>query len=376
MANISKYERTRSNDIKYRGPLSYRHLMMLGWLCISFKVLHALTSLGISLDPNQPKWILTLNTVSEYVAAMALPFFLISNFAIILDKKQTYKQQLIKYGGLSLLIVLLFVIIKEHYIVGIVTAVVGNRAEAQKIVHDSLYEMAVTGSMIFNLFIDLFMCTLFMFFLEYKPKKYFQGDKITLFRAMAAIPIVYEVGALALRVFIAMTGFIPPYFVYPMLTTKPFMSFILFVILTIHIKLESARFKKRGKTAEDFAEYAQTNAHSLRFSIFTSLMILITGLIDIIVYIISDVLLTMFVAGVDINAELTDQAVSAMEKMLPLADRAVTAWGFGKHGAMILTIPIILLFSYTRNHENKSLDLFIPVGGIVLAVLVGIEGVY
>ena len=43
---------------------------------------------------------------------------------------------------------------------------------------------------------------------------------------------------------------------------------------------------------------------------------------------------------------------------------------------MILLIPVILLFSYTRNHKNEKADTFIPVGGVLLAILVGIEGTY
>ena len=34
MKRISKYERTAENDIKYRGPLNYKHLLILGWLGI------------------------------------------------------------------------------------------------------------------------------------------------------------------------------------------------------------------------------------------------------------------------------------------------------------------------------------------------------
>jgi hypothetical protein len=43
---------------------------------------------------------------------------------------------------------------------------------------------------------------------------------------------------------------------------------------------------------------------------------------------------------------------------------------------MIFLIPIILLFSYTRNHKNPKADTFIPIGGVALAFLVGIEGTY
>ena len=379
-ARISKYERNAVNDIGYRGPLSYRHLLIIGWLCISFKVLDILISLGINIDPNQPQWVLTLGNVAEFLGAFALPLFLVANFAIILDKKKTYKQQLIKFGGLSLAVILVFLIVKEHYVVGIVTAAIGSRAEASQIVNDMLYQSAMTGSLIFNLFIDLFMCTLFMFFLEYEPQNHFQGKKIRLFRAMALLPVLYEVGALALRIIVIMTDFKPPYIVYPFLTTKPFMSFILFIFLALHIKFDEARFKKRDKSPEDFEAYTQTNDHSLRFSIFTSIMILITSLIDLVVYISSSIYLTYTAAtasGIDVNAEhLTQEAMETIDQVSTLAMKVVGAWRFGEHYMMILLIPVILLFSYTRNHKNMKADTFIPIGGVVLALLVAIEGTY
>ena len=374
---ISKYERTTENDISYRGPLSYRHLLILGWICISFKVLDILINFGIKIDPNQPQWVLTLGKAAGFLGGLALPLFLLANFAIILDKKKTYKQQLIKFGGLSLAIVLLFIIIKEHYVVGIVAATLGNRPDANRLVNEMLYQSSMTGSLIFNLFIDLFMCTLFMFFLEYEPKTRFQGKKLRLFRAMAILPVLYEIGALALRITMIMTDLKPPYIVYPFLTTKPFMSFILFIILALHIKFDEARFKKRDKSPEDFEEYTRTNYHSFRFSVFTSIMIVITGLIDLLVYILSTVYLTYTAAGVSMDAQqLTKEAEQTIDEVIPVAMKVVGAWRFGEHVTMILLIPVILLFSYTRNHKNEKADTFIPVGGVLLAILVGIEGTY
>lgn len=376
-ARISKYERTTANDIGYRGPLTYRHLLVFGWICISFKVLDILISAVVNVDPNQPQWALTLGKVSGFLGYFALPLFLLANFAILLDKKRTFKQQLIKFGGLSLGVVLLFVIIKEHYVVGVVAAALGSRADATQVIDELLYRWSMTGSLIFNLFIDLFLCTLFMFFLEYEPKTRFQGKKLRVFRALAVIPVLYEVGALILRVTMIATDLKPPYIVYPFLTTKPFMSFILFIILALHIKLDEYRFKKKDKKPEDFEEYVRTNDHSLRFSIFTSVMILITGLIDFLVYLFSTMYLTFTAAGVSMSAEtITTEAQKTIDEVIPVAEKVVGSWRFGEHYPMILLIPVILLFSYTRRHKNDQVDLYIPIGGVILAFLVGIEGAY
>ncbi len=377
MKRISKYERTSANDIKYRGPLSYRHLLIVGWLCISFKVVAVLTSIVLSLDPGQPEWFHILHNVADTIGYFALPLFLLANFAVILDKKKTYKQQLMTFGGLSLVIVIVFVILKEHNMGDLFTAILGNRDDANRVVTDILYTLAIAGEMIFNLFIDLFLCTLFMFFLEYVPKKHFQGKKLRIFRALAVLPVLYEIIALVIRVRLVLVDEKPPYIIYPLLTTKPFMSFILFIILALHIKIERVRFLKKGKTEAEFEAYTQTNAHSLRFSVFTSIMILITGVIDFLLYVYSSVVLSFLAAGVDWNAaELTAEAERKLEEVLPLASEVVGVWRIGTHWPMIFLIPIILLFSYTRRCKNDKIDKFIPVGGVALAVLVGLEGMH
>ena len=378
MARISKYDRTLDNDIAYRGPLSYRWLMALGWICISFTVLAAVISLGEKMKMGQPDWMMTLAGIARFMSHLALPLFLLANFAIILDNKKSYKQQLIKFGGLSLLIIFLFILIKEHYIDGLVIAVVRDEAAAEEMVGYVLYYLSVTGALIFNLFIDLFMCTLFMFFLNYTPEKHFQGSEIFIFRTLAILPVLYEVGSLIIRVIIANGDGTPPYFIYPFLTTKPFMSFVMFVLMALHIWREKRKFiEKKGKTLEQYEEYIKTNVHSLRFSIYTSVVILITGIIDFLVYVIGTIALTFSVVGIDLNEALSDDALYTVnEQVLPLASKVVGAFGFGKHLYMIILIPVIMLFSYTRNHKNEAADALIPIGGIVLAIIVAIESIY
>ena len=52
---IKIFDRNTENDIRSRGPLSYRHLQIMGWLCVSFLVLNHLIDFGIMIDPNQPR---------------------------------------------------------------------------------------------------------------------------------------------------------------------------------------------------------------------------------------------------------------------------------------------------------------------------------
>ena len=372
---ISIYDRNASNDIRYRGPLSYRHLQIMGWLGISFLVLHSLIELGIMIDPNQPKWVLSLNSVASVVSEFALPLFLFANFAILLDRKKTFKAQLLKFGGLSLLVVILFLLVTEHYILEVGTAIAGDKAGVQAQIDGYFLNRIRTGSLSFNFFVDMFLCTLLLFFLEYTPRKVFTGKKRYLFRMFALIPVVYEAGSLVIRI-LAYYGIIaPPLIVYPLLTTKPPMSFVLFVILVLFIKIREFHFRKRGKTKQEYMEFTKTRLNSLQFSVFSSIMILVTGVIDLIL-LIGFSAFDIVVKNMDHMEQVENASEQALEEMSMVAARGVAGWGIGLHSSMIFIIPIILLFSYTRNHKNPKADLAIPIGGILLAVFVGIEGLH
>ena len=46
------YELNLEQDMKYRGPLSYRHFRILGWLMLALLQVAVLLSVGAKLDPS------------------------------------------------------------------------------------------------------------------------------------------------------------------------------------------------------------------------------------------------------------------------------------------------------------------------------------
>ena len=50
--------------------------------------------------------------------------------------------------------------------------------------------------------------------------------------------------------------------------------------------------------------------------------------------------------------------------------------GFGKSSCLVFFAPIVLLFNYTKIPKNKIVGLLIPVVGIVLIALIGVQGIY
>jgi len=368
---IRIFDRTVENDIRYRGPLSYRHLQILAWICISFKILFILTNLSLRIDPNQPQWLYSLRDIYDNIGEFSLPLFLFANFAIILDEKKSYRQQLIKFAGLTLLIVVLYEVVVHRYMTGLLAVAFKDRAEATQVIDDSVYTLASGGGLAFNIFIDLFLCTLLMFFMNYVPTRFFTGKKLVLFRLLALLPILYEVASLGIRLAICLGKLRPPVFIYPFLTTKPAMSFVLFMLLVLFIKLRGFRFRRRGKSREAYRAFQSTNVNSLHFSIYASIMILVTGLIDLLLYILLSALLAML--G---QADTAAEAMTLAEEMILQKGKIVSALGFGQHFLMVLVIPIILLFSYTRTHKDRTGDILIPVFGIALAVIVTVEALY
>ena len=366
---ISIFDRTAENDIRYRGPLSYRHLQILAWICIAFKMLFILTNLSLRINPSQPQWLYALRDTFDNIGEFSLPLFLFANFAIILDEKKSYCQQLVKFAGLSLMIVLLYEVILHRYVAGLFTAVTNDRSVAMNLIDEGVYSLASGGGLAFNIFIDMFLCTLLMFFMNYVPTRFFTGKRLVLFRLMALLPILYEVASLGVRLAVCLGKLRPPVFVYPFLTTKPVMSFVLFILLVLFVKLRWVRFRRRGKSREAYQAFQRTNVNSLHFSIYASIMILITGLLDLALHIFLSALLAVLGKG-------AAEAGAVTKEMILQSGKIASALGFGNHFLMILIIPIILLFSYTRTHKDQMGDILIPVFGVALAVIVTIEGLY
>lgn len=67
------------------------------------------------------------------------------------------------------------------------------------LLEDLFFLMQKQGFFAFNIFIDLFLCTLFMYFLIAYPKRVFTGKKRYIFRSFALLPIAYEVCAIIMK---------------------------------------------------------------------------------------------------------------------------------------------------------------------------------
>lgn len=358
---LRKYD--TENDIRYRGPLSYRSFRILGWICIALSQVAMLLKLETRLDPSMADALGMPTTVLNLLSNMALPFLLIANFAQILNASEGYGKQLARFGGISLSVVAGSVVLYQRYIVGSFAVIMESRQEAMTFLSDMLHTPSGPGYLSYNLFIDLFLCTLLMFFLNYRPKRLFTGRLLGVFRAFAVLPIAYEIASILLKV-LAVEGKVAlPLIVFPFLTVKPPMTFLVFVVLALFIKNRERIFRKNGKTHEDYQAFLQTNRNSFQFSRFTAIILAAAGILDIV---------AMFVVSAILSRHAAEEAELSMGVFLS----HVTALGLGESVLLLLLSPLMLLFSYTRTHKNKTLDTFIPIAGVALIALIYLEGGY
>lgn len=361
-------EYTLENDIRYRGPLSYMHLRMLAWAFLIIAQIGVLLSLGARFDANLGGKLGMFPDVLKMASDIMMPLFLMATFATILNGSKTFKSMLILYGGISVVIYLLFILAHEHYLAEFAAFVLEtDRKSAIAVVDALLVSNTQSGYLAFNIFIDLFLCTLLAFGLIYRPKKYFQGKKIVWFRLLALVPILYEIASFTLKLLSAFgTIRISPY-LFPLLTTKPPMTFVVFVVISLFIKMRERIYRKRGKTHEQYNEFLQTKANSWQFAKFAAIIMVVAGILDLIIH----VALTIAVAMTEINVETTEEAATSLAL---LAEQAVLEAGVGGSGPLIVAAPIILLFSYTRKHKKSMLGLIIPVVAIVVILFIYLEG--
>ena len=364
-AHIRLKDRTLENDIKYRAPLSYRYLRIIAWICLIIAQIGMVAKLNIRIVPGSEQQIGWVKDMGEIFATFPLPLFLLANFAVMYQKRDSWKKLIMFYGGVALGLYIVANVVIIHYGYGFVNAFAQiNFMDMAKGFGLLLFGLGKTG-LVFNIFIDLFLCALVFYFLNYNPKS-FQGKKLIIFRSFVIIPILYEVGSILIKYFVSLGQMDLPFFVFFLLTSKPPLMFAAIVALFVILKIEELRKKKKYLNNDFVKEHRKTNAHSLRFSIIIAITFFVAGIIDLIIYLSTSLALaSKFVADIE------DIDVASY-----LALYVISHLGFGDASTLLLIAPLTLLFTYTKVHKNKKIDPLIPVVGIALILFVYVEGIF
>lgn len=374
--NFSEYDHKKiDKDIKYRAPLSYRYLRVIGWIGMAIMFISLSLTLAFkirymdgTIDPNRMARQEIVTNILSYISALPLPLFLIANFAVILQQRGNYRKLIKYYGKLLLIVYIGFIIIYYHYVV-IFLMRLGEMSfiDARETSIAIFSALGKQNGLVVNVFIDLFCCVLIMLFIEYTPKKRFQGKKIILFRLLVLIPILYEIGSAVLMGLLgihsvswAFTFSLPPE-ILPLLGKKPLGMIAGFVIICIYIKMREKKYLKRGGTEEGYYYYLRTNRNSFNFSLIMSLVFLVVAIVDI---------LCVVIPGVVVYKNNPDPYY--LESFLEV----LSSFTIGRSACLILVIPFVLLFSYTKQHANPKPDKLLPIAGVGLVVFATIETLF
>ena len=132
------------------------------------------------------------------------------------------------------------------------------------------------------------------------------------------------------------------------------------------MKTREMRFRRHGRSHEEYLAFLQTNRNSLHFSVYLAVVLVLAALVDLVI-----LLILMGQQAGSLPTLASDVETRFME-----LSRAAAAVGFGESVSLLFVAPVMLLYSYTRVPKYKMISTLIPVIGIVLIILVIFEGVY
>ena len=372
---VKFHEYTAANDMRYKGPLNYQHFQLLGWICIVLSAVVAVINIGSSISPAVTEQYGKLGEILSWIATLSLPFLLMANFSRILANKEGYKKQMLRNGGAALAIFFVTIVMGNRYFVGTVQQVVTPEEEVVPLLTWIVQSVKPEGFIAFNLFIDLFMCTLTMYFLNARPKRVFTGKKTIILRLFALLPIAYEIACFVLKVKSARGTVSLPLWSFPLLTVKPPMTFAFFVFIAMLVKVREYRYCRHGKTHEEYLEFMNTHRNSFHMSVHLSISMIVFALIDLILFYVLVVGHAASVLPADameiVDDTLTETQTLALGQGVLIAD----AVGIGGSIMLAAVAPLMLLYSYTAEPKNKLISMLIPVAGILLIILVVLEAI-
>ena len=347
---------TNPKDIRYRGPLSYRYLRLIAWVVLALGQLVVFNN--VTKGPFFQWDFLGRGgeTFISIISSLSAPLFIVASFGVAVSKQKTYKYQLMFYGAVFAAMGIILNVFYYRYLMGIFGGKEGADALARSM--NFIYRA--------NVFTDLFMFVLFDFFINFNPKKHFKDKKIIIFRLFAIIPVLYIIGCFAIKVCFNMFDTFAanvPFAIFPFMASKSPLVFIIFASLSLLIKnQEKFYINKVGITKDEYKAYLKTNRNSLAVSITLSILVALGAIIE--------------VALVAIGFGSNSISLSDGYLWINNAFGVIVALMFDEAISLFLSIPIIMLYSYSKTHKEKLFDILLPFAGIAMVGFVYLECIY
>lgn len=361
------HEFTAENDMKYRGPLNYQHFQILGWACIVAAVAAAIISLGGKLVGERVMDRFgTIGSILSFMSQFSLPLLLIASFSRILNSNDSGKKMLLINGGAAVGIIAVTLLLGSRYFIGILKQIIAPAEKVVPMMNGIIAGVVPGGFLAFNMFVDLFLCTLMMFLLNVQPKRWFTGKKVLILRFAVIIPIAYEGFCFWLKIQAMRGKVMLPMWSYPLLTMKPPVMILLFIVMAFVVKIREYRYCKHGNTHEDYQAFMQTNRNSFHLSVRLAILMVIFAVLDLVLLVLLTYLNADSAGAVNAAGEMAEEASDTFVSLS-------LAVGIGKSWPIGLLAPFMLLFSYNKEPKNKMISMVLPAVAIVLCIFIVLE---
>ena len=364
---VKFHEFTAENDIKYKAPLNYQHFQILGWACIVAAVAAGVISLGGKVaGEGVIRQYGKIGIVLSFISQFSLPLLLMASFARLLNNTDNCRKLLMINGGAALGIFVVTIFIGSRYIIGILQKILVPTDQVVPMVTEIIRAFVPGGFLAFNMFVDLFLCTLMMYFLNARPKRVFVGKKVLILRFMVILPIAYEAVCFWLKLQAIKGQVTLPLWSFPLLTMKPPVMILLFIVMAFVVKIREYRYCKHGNTHEDYQAFMQTNRNSFHLSIRLCILMVIFAVVDLLLLVLLTYLNANSFGALNASGELAEEASDTFVNLS-------LAVGIGKSWPIGLLAPFMLLFSYNKQPKKKIISLILPVVAVVLCIFIVLE---
>lgn len=360
------HEYTAENDIKYRGPLNYQHFQILGWACIVAAVAAAIISLGGKVDAGVTKQFGTIGKVMSFMAQFSLPLLLMAQFAKLLNNEGGYKKLLLVNFGAAVGVFAAYMLFGGRYFIGTLEKMIVPKEEVVPMVTDLIGVFIPGGFLAFNMFVDMFICTLTVFFLNVQPKRVFTGKKVLILRFMVLLPIGYEAICFWLKLQAVRGAISLPLWSFPLLTMKPPVMILLFIVMAFVVKLRETRYRKHGNTYEEYEGFMQTNRNAFHLSVRLCILMVVFAVIDLFLFILLTYLNADAAGAVSATGDIAEEVSDTFFNLS-------LSLGIGKSWQIIFLAPFMLLFCYNTVPKNKTISMIIPIIAIAVSVIIVFE---
>lgn len=328
-ATINDFDRQaieKADKIGYRAPFSYRFIRIAAMIFVLLPFILIRILLDVPDDEGEG-FILAVVDIVDFLQGIALPLFLLAAFCFVLNKPREVRGRLIVYFIFAVAVYVGIILAFYRYAIPLLEKFDPSIIDAGNFYAEANRRtIASFGSVInYNIFIDLFLCTLFFFFTNYTPKN-LSGKKLKLFRACAIIPVLYVLISVILFGLFSLGAISLDIWQFALLTCRSPASYIVFFSLSLFLAYRKNKYLQRGGTVAGYNIYTKTRASSLQFSIFCSIVLAVVALIDF---------LFSLIPGAEI-------------------------WMIGDSYNMVFIIPFVMLLSYSKDYTNKTLDSLLP----------------